>query len=493
MPKIPTFEAQTRPTAEVSGIKTSFQAPVETAGSMFGSAAKVVTGLDEYYVREQALKDKTESTRAYLELTNELDTIEQGSIKNIDPSQAESTFQKQFSFLAKQKIDSMQNNSAARLLEDKLSLDLITRSSKVVKGSRDQLVLEYNNTWNTENQIDQSRYSLATTPEEKDILKNKLEANVMSRNFYNNDGQVKLKEDLKKLNSSLLFLDTGQIIGTENGKEEIKNLDLSTKDKTLLTDEDFGKGLYEAYNQKISSLTVKGNPDSDYDKALELAKELESFERYNGYKVKTGELSVKINSLREKVEVERIQHENLIRQLGDTKLFFDYSDAQIKALTEDIASTSVISQPTLEDRQSSLEIKTEYDQMIRDYLVNNKAASLEEKKDFSRNLIYTLKTIYEDRAVSKVQTTLTDKNRFDIETEYQNVLNDMKLYSENSLETGKITQYKNLAKSRGYTVNVTAKDNKGKTVTKKEGDINGFINNYLPALAEQVRLTTKQK
>jgi hypothetical protein len=386
----------------------------------------------------------------------------------------------------------MQNKSAARLLEDKLSLDLITRSSKVVKGSRDQLVLEYNNTWNTEHQIDQSKYALETNPEQKIILKNKLIANVQSKNFYNNDGQVKLNEDLKKLNASLLFLDSGQLVGLENGKDEIKNLDSSLKDQTLLSDEDFGKGLYDVYNQKISSLTVKGNPDSDYDKALELAKELESFERYNGYKVKTGEMSIKINALREKVEVERIQHENLIRQLGDNKLFFDYSDAQIKALTEDIASTSVLSQPTLEDRQSSLEIKTEYDQMIRDYLVNNKTSSLEEKKDFSRNLIYTLKTIYEDRALSRTQTTLTDKNRFDIETEYQNVLNDMKLYRENTLDSGKITQYKNLAKSRGYTITTSTKE-KGKTVTKKEGDINGFINSYLPALSEQVRLTTKQK
>jgi hypothetical protein len=492
MPKIPTFESETRPTAEVASIKTQFQTPVESAGSMFGSAAKVATGLDEYYVREQALKDKTESTKAYLELTSDLDTIEQGSIKNIDPSQAESTFQKQFKLLAKQKIDSMQNKSAARLLEDKLSLDLITRSSKVVKGSRDQLVLEYNNTWNTEHQIDQSKYALETNPEQKIILKNKLIANVQSKNFYNNDGQVKLNEDLKKLNASLLFLDSGQLVGLENGKDEIKNLDSSLKDQTLLSDEDFGKGLYDVYNQKISSLTVKGNPDSDYDKALELAKELESFERYNGYKVKTGEMSIKINALREKVEVERIQHENLIRQLGDNKLFFDYSDAQIKALTEDIASTSVLSQPTLEDRQSSLEIKTEYDQMIRDYLVNNKTSSLEEKKDFSRNLIYTLKTIYEDRALSRTQTTLTDKNRFDIETEYQNVLNDMKLYRENTLDSGKITQYKNLAKSRGYTITTSTKE-KGKTVTKKEGDINGFINSYLPALSEQVRLTTKQK
>jgi hypothetical protein len=493
MPKIPTFEAQTRPTAEVSGIKTSFQAPVETAGSMFGSAAKVATSLDEYYVREQALKDKTESTKAYLELTNDIDTIEQGAIKNIDPSQAESTFQKQFNFLAKQKIDSMQNKAAARLLEDKLSLDLITRSSKVVKGSRDQLVLEYNNTWNTENQIDQSQYSLATTPEEKDILKNKLKANVMSRNFYNNDGQVKLKEDLKKLNSSLLFLDSGQLVGLENGKDAIKNLDSSLKDQTLLTDEDFGKGLYEVYNQKISSLTVKGNPDSDYDRALDLAKELESFERYNGYKVKTGELSTKINSLREKIEVERIQHENLIRQLGDNKLFFEYSDDQIKALTEDIASTSIYSQPTLEDRQSSLEIKTEYDQMIRDYLKYNKDATLEQRKDFSRDLIYNLKTIYEDRASQKVQPTRIDKNRFDVETEYQNVLNDMKLYSENALDSEKITQYKNLAKLRGYKITTTTKDSKGKQIKTVEGDINSFVNDYLPALAEQVRLTTKQK
>ena len=72
----------------------------------------------------------------------------------------------------------------------------------------------------------------------------------------------------------------------------------------------------------------------------------------------------------------------LIRQLGDNKLFFEYSDAQIKALTEDIASTSLISQPTLEDRQSSLEIRTEYDQMIRDYLKFNKDATLEQRKIF---------------------------------------------------------------------------------------------------------------
>ena len=69
----------------------------------------------------------------------------------------------------------------------------------------------------------------------------------------------------------------------------------------------------------------------------------------------------------------------------------------------------------------------------------------------------------------------------------------MKLYRENALDSEKITQYKNLAKLRGYTITTTTKDSKGKQIKKVEGDINSFINNYLPALAEQVRLTTKQK
>lgn len=203
MPKIPTFEPQVRPTAEVASLKTQFQVPVESAGSMFGAVAKTLNAVDEYYVREQAIKDKTESTKAYLELSNELDTIQQGSSKILDPVKAQNTFKDQFSFLAKQKIDGMENKTAAKLLEDKLSLDLITRSSKVVKGSRDQLDLQYNNTWNTEQQSLISKYFLTTDENEKNILKSQIDNNIINRNFYNNDGSIKLEEDLKKSNASM--------------------------------------------------------------------------------------------------------------------------------------------------------------------------------------------------------------------------------------------------------------------------------------------------
>jgi hypothetical protein len=230
MPKIPTFTTQAKPTAEVPSIKTSFQVPVESAGSMFGAAARTLNAVDEYYVREQAIKDKTESTKAYLELSNELDTIEQGSSKILDPVKAQNTFKDQFSFLAKQKIDSMENKAAAKLLEDKLSLDLITRSSKVVKGSRDELDKQYLSTWNTEDQILRSKLFLTKDENEKNILKTQINNNIINRNFYYNDGEVKLQEDLNKSNASIFEMDIEKDISDKNygsAKKKLEDIESS--------------------------------------------------------------------------------------------------------------------------------------------------------------------------------------------------------------------------------------------------------------------------
>jgi len=203
MPKIPTFESQQRPTTQTPSLQASFQVPVEKAGSAFGAIAGGLDAASEYYAREQAIKDKTEATKNYLELDLELDKIQKGAVQNIDPSQATDTFKQQFEFLKKEKINSMENKSAAKLLEDKLNVELVTRSAQVTKGSRDQLDLQFNSTWNTEHQSLTSKFFLSTDENEKNILKTQIDNNIISRNFYNNDGPIKLEEDLKKSNASL--------------------------------------------------------------------------------------------------------------------------------------------------------------------------------------------------------------------------------------------------------------------------------------------------
>jgi hypothetical protein len=223
MPKIPTFTTQARPTAEVGSVQSNIQAPIPTY------LGTIQNTLSDYFVKEQALKDKTEATKEYLNLSLEFDTIQKGSIKNIDPSLATQTFQNQYQFLAKQKIDSMQNKGAAKLLKEKLDLDLITRSFEVTKGSRDQLNSEFINTWNTENELNTSKYMLAEGAE-KNIYKSKILKGIESKNFYLNEGNLQLEEDIKKTKSTLLSLDLNNLISKNKlaeAKAIVTNLDVS--------------------------------------------------------------------------------------------------------------------------------------------------------------------------------------------------------------------------------------------------------------------------
>ncbi len=134
------------------------------------------------------------------------------------------TFKQQFEFLKKEKISGMQNKAAAKMLEDKLNLEFVTRSAKVTKGSRDQLDLQFNSTWNTEQQSLMSKYFLTTDPNERNIIKNNIDSNVVSRNFYNNDGPIKLEEDLKKSNSSLFEMEIDMDYAKKDYKSALTKL-----------------------------------------------------------------------------------------------------------------------------------------------------------------------------------------------------------------------------------------------------------------------------
>ena len=241
MPKIPTFEAQQRITTQVPSVASQFQIPVEKAGSQFGAIAGSLDAASEYYAREQAIKDKTEATKNYLELDLELDKIQKGSIQNIDPSQATDTFQKQFEFLKKEKLSTIQNKAAAKILEDKLNLEFVTRSAQVTKGSRDQLDLQYNNTWNNEYQLNMAKYTSTENENEKNIYKSQMEQGITSRNFYLNDGPIKLQEDLKKNNATLIEMDVDRLINKEKydeAKAYLKDLE-KTKDLDVKKRADF--------------------------------------------------------------------------------------------------------------------------------------------------------------------------------------------------------------------------------------------------------------
>ena len=104
MPKIPTFESQGRPTAEVPGIKTSFQVPV--TNDVFTKAQSLISN---YYIKEKEEEAKIKSLDYENKLLPKLYDAYDKHSKNPFPSEASSNFLKE----GKETIQSIVDNELA--------------------------------------------------------------------------------------------------------------------------------------------------------------------------------------------------------------------------------------------------------------------------------------------------------------------------------------------------------------------------------------------
>jgi len=483
MPRIPTFTAQGRPTAEAPSVRTGIQiSPSQNIGTALLPA---ITGVIDYSVKQRDAAEKVEAAKKVFEIKGELDKYIQSEKENINEESAINNFQKKYKDYVNQQLTGVQNNRIKQRIQQDLDLEYSEYIYNIKKNSYSSLEKESIKVVNDEINSLSGKYGTSDNP----ILKVKYKTEAINKitQFANNFGLPKnvLDTKLKALNSQFLLADMSQLAGLENGAEQIKKLDDSLKGTSFLNDQDFGNGVYDSYNKKISDISIKGDFNSDYDRALELANELETFQRSNGYKINTGDLSIKIDSLKEKILTEKIQHEGLLLKQGDNKAFSEYSNDLIRGLTKSITDKGLGLPPELADEIAGAEVESEYKQRIKNYLSTNPDASLTEKKQFARELVYTLQNIYEDKNIDKNQNRILNQNRFDIEAEYLKVVNDIKLLQEGNLDPNILEQYKFRAIQQGFFIKVKDKDGK----EKKEGDVTSFINEYLPILAGQIRPT----
>ena len=104
MPKIPTFESQGRPTAEVGSVKTSFQVPV--TNDVFTKAQSLISN---YYIKEKEEEAKIKSLDYENKLLPKLYDAYDKHSKNPFPSEASSNFLKE----GKETIQSIVDNELA--------------------------------------------------------------------------------------------------------------------------------------------------------------------------------------------------------------------------------------------------------------------------------------------------------------------------------------------------------------------------------------------
>jgi hypothetical protein len=484
MPKIPTFTAKSsitsEPSAVVSDIKLS---PRSTMASALLPAANQVQA---YAIKKRDNEEKLEAKKTLLNLKAESDKIVESQKDNPNEQESIDVWKTNFQNLSKNKIANIQNKRIKKLVEDSLSLEesesiyhLKTNSFKAYEKESIQV---YNDKIN----MDVAKYKGTDNAILKAKYKSELYRDATDFNNEHELGSADLENRLKTIDATLLFTDADYTIGLgfNNAEESIAKLDSGIDGASFINDDLFSDNIFASYNQKISDLTIKGDPNSDYDEAEKLLSQLENFKRYTGSKVISGEREIKFTDLKQKILVEQIQHENLLNKQFDNKAFLDFSDDSKISLLKNITDNKAGIPPTLEDRLMANEIESEYDQMVRDYLDAEPEATLINKKSFVRNLTFSLSNIYQDRKISKIKSRSFTENTFDIIAEKNRVMEDVKLLALDELDTTTRIRYERVAKAQGYTTttNVNGKQ-------QKIGDVGAYLNDYLPILKRQVKAT----
>ena len=464
MPKIPTFTAQARPTAEAPSVRTGIQ--ISPTATPAAGLLPALNQLTDYSIKKRDTAEKVEAAKKVFEIKGELDKYLEAEKENINDEDAINNFKTKYNNYINQQLVGVKNSRVKKRIQQNLDLEYSEYVYNIKNNSYKALETESLTTINNEINSLSGKYATSDNPILK--VKYKTQAKEKVRQFAEDFDLPKnvLDKKLEAVDRDFLLADMQQFAGKINGASEIKNLDDNLNGSKFLNDQDFSVGVYNAYNSKISELTVKGDPNSDYDRAVELLDELKEFERSNGYKVKTGDISVKIDSLEQKILNEQISHDKIIRTQGDNKLFYGYANDLKDSLSKSIADP--FGQPELQDRLAAVEIEQEFDKRIKEYTLANPEATLAEKQAYARSTTYVLKSKYEDNKIEKASTFNLQQSDTEILSQYNDTVNDMKKLSEGTLDQDTIESYESLAKANGYQ------------------DIQSFMNDYLPLLKSQI-------
>lgn len=134
MPKIPTFETQARPTAEVGGVKTNVQVPLETSFTKFGSA------IAEYYVKERDIASKSEADQLYINSQTEIFNAKKEAESKPNPDEGIKYFDEKLNGIVQNYSGKATNDYTKRYFQASIAKERPTYTTSILTKTRDNLV-----------------------------------------------------------------------------------------------------------------------------------------------------------------------------------------------------------------------------------------------------------------------------------------------------------------------------------------------------------------
>ena len=239
MPKIPTFAARGRPTAEVGSLKSNIK--LDPRNSMAASLLPAAQAIEEYYIKQRNLEEKTEANKKFFEIQNKVEETQEKVSKDFNQSNAINTFNTDYNTVKNQVLSTSSNKRVKQLLETKLDIEYPEYLLTVKKNSRNALQTEFLSTHNSSQNILMSKYIFADA-KEKITIKEKLINNEIDFSNTWITGKTALDKSVNVIESDLLISDVENNITNKNfgtALELIKNpkktpfLDFDKRNKLL--------------------------------------------------------------------------------------------------------------------------------------------------------------------------------------------------------------------------------------------------------------------
>tara|TARA_R100001440_G_scaffold25587_1_gene41658 strand:- start:89 stop:604 length:516 start_codon:yes stop_codon:yes gene_type:complete len=121
MPKIPTFTAKARPTAEAAGVVSNIKIPLnQTVGAALAPLGKAA---EDYYIKKRDNEEKLIAKKAILDLKAESDKIIESQKDNISEDEAINNWKTTITPLINQKLSTIKNRRVKKLVEAGIDLE----------------------------------------------------------------------------------------------------------------------------------------------------------------------------------------------------------------------------------------------------------------------------------------------------------------------------------------------------------------------------------
>ena len=470
MPKIPTFTAEKSITSEPSSVVSNIKlSPRSTVASALIPATKQVQA---YAIKKRDNEEKLQAKKTLLELKAESDKIIESQKDNPNEEESIGVWENSFKQLSNNKLANIKNKRIKKLVEDSLELEGLESvyhlKTNSFKAYEKQSIQVYNDKIN----MDVAKYKGTDNPILKVKYKEEIYRDAEDFNKEHELGSADLKKRLQTIDATLLFVDSDYTIGLgfNNAAEQIAKLDSDINGASFINDDLFNNNIFNSYSQKINDLTIKGDPNADYDEAERLLSQLESFERYTGSKVVSGEREVKFANLRQKILTEKVGHDDLLRKIQMGNNFEEYSKDQRSLLSSEFYNALDARFNKSANKEKSEASTFEYDQRIDLFLSSNPDATEFEMQQYARDLRLNLIDKYQATSIETITAFNLEENKFNVIREAKDVNRSYQEYLANPEEKNIL---KTLAKLNGYV------DESGKP------DVEMFMNDYVKILKQR--------